>query len=490
MSKQVPMLPGKKRRSLPMALRIVCMLVFAAVLVGIGLFLILRGSVASPFPTANTASEYLTAKEDSVFVDGATPTPAPITPLPETAATPIATDNRIAVSVYSTLQLGDDNSAVAALQQKLMDLGYMESDEPGTYYNESTANAVMLFQRASNMEQTGTATAALQEILFSGTAQEYRIKLNDDGPDVKSIQRQLSDLGYYTDRITGYYGPLTEEAVMRFQSKNGMNADGQITRDDWDLLYSDDAVPIATPAPTPSPTPTPKPTKSPTPKPTATPKSTNTPKPTRTPKPTNTPKPSATAKPTGSASSTITPKPTKTPKPTNTPKPTKTPKPTATPKPTKTPKPTATPKPTNTPNPTAKPTADLTQYENSASGVIKCAQNQLGDPYILGDEGPDSFDCSGLVHYCLNKCGVKVSRRNAYTYSNNDQWERIDSVDDLKKGDLLFFKSDTSSKVNHAAIYIGGKSFIHASASKGMVVQSSFSSYWYRNFVCGRRVFH
>ena len=84
---------------------------------------------------------------------------------------------------------------------------------------------------------------------------------------------------------------------------------------------------------------------------------------------------------------------------------------------------------------------------------------------------------------------MSVSRRNAYTYSNNDNWKRIDSVDGLKKGDLLFFKSDTSDKVNHAAIYIGSGKFIHASASKGEVVQSSFSSYWYRNFVCGRRVF-
>ena len=57
-------------------------------------------------------------------------------------------------------------------------------------------------------------------------------------------------------------------------------------------------------------------------------------------------------------------------------------------------------------------------------------------------------------------------------------------------GDLIFFKSDKSDKVNHAAIYIGGKKFIHASSSKGKVVQSSFSDYWYRNFVCGRRVFN
>lgn len=477
MDKQLKMLPGKKRRSMPIALRIVIMLSAAAVLCSLGLFFLLRDRDLSPFPTANTESEYLTAKEDSVSLRNATPSPVPATFAPTPVPTPAPTDNRIVISHYSTLQLNDNNQSVSALQQKLMDLGYMEADEPGTLFNESIRNAVILFQRSTDMEQTGIASAMVQEMLFSKNAQEYRIKLYDSGADVRSVQRQLRELGYYSDRITGYYGPLTEEAVMRFQAKNGIDVDGQINRDDWDLLYSDEAVPLATPTPTP--TPTPKPTKSPTPKPAKTP----TPKPAKTPTPkptkTPTPKPSGSAKTTPKPTRTPTPKPTKTP----TPKPTKTP----TPKPTKTP----TPKPTKTPTPkpTVKPTVDTTEYEHNVNGMIKCAQNQLGDPYILGDEGPDSFDCSGLVYYCLTKCGIKVGRRNAYTYSNNDKWKRIDSVDDLKKGDLLFFKSDTSEKVNHTAIYIGNKKFIHASASRGMVVLSSFSSYWYRNFVCGRRVF-
>lgn len=476
MDRDVPRLPGKQKKTFPMTLRIVCAAAVCAVLAGFGFFLLLHGHAGRLLHSANAASEYLTAEETSVFANNQTPVPVAATPLPTMEPTPTPMQNRIAVSRYATLQLGDNNSAVSDLQQKLMELGYMDVDEPGTLFNESTQNAVMLFQRASDTSMTGVASAELQEKLFSDDAQEYRIKLNDDGPDVKSIQRQLANLGYYTDRITGYFGPQTEEAVLRFQSKNNMHTDGQITRDDWDLLYSDDAVALATP--TPEPTPTPKPTVKPTAKPTA--KPTKTPKPTPKPtaKPTKTPKP--TAKPTGKT--TPTPKPTKTPKPTATPKPTKTPKPTATPKPTKTPKPTPTQKPT------PKPGNDNASYGSSVSEFIRCAEDQLGDPYILGDEGPNSFDCSGLVYYCLTKCGIKVGRRNAYTYSNYDKWERIDSVDNLKKGDLLFFKSDTSDKVNHTAIYLGNKKFIHASASKGQVVHSSFSSYWYRNFVCGRRV--
>ncbi|MBQ2202073.1 MAG: peptidoglycan-binding protein, partial [Clostridia bacterium] len=242
MEKEIKLLPGKKRRSMPVALRVVIALAVAAVLCSFGLFLLLRDHENSPFPSANTESTYLTAKEDSVSLHGTTPDPLAAMPTLSATPSPAPTDNRIALSHYSTLQLNDDNADVSALQQKLMDLGYMEADEPGTLYNESTRNAVALFQRATDSEQNGIASASLQEMLFSDDAQEYRIKLNDNGSDVKSIQRQLRDLGYYNDRITGYFGPNTEEAVLQFQLKNNVEADGQITRDDWDLLYSDHAV--------------------------------------------------------------------------------------------------------------------------------------------------------------------------------------------------------------------------------------------------------
>ena len=63
-------------------------------------------------------------------------------------------------------------------------------------------------------------------------------------------------------------------------------------------------------------------------------------------------------------------------------------------------------------------------------------------------------------------------------------------MNDVRKGDLLFFKSDSSSQVSHVAIYIGGGKMIDASSSNGKVVRrSATSDYWERNFVCARRVF-
>lgn len=177
------------------------------------------------------------------------------------------------------------------------------------------------------------------------------------------------------------------------------------------------------------------------------------------------------------------------------------PTPTPTPKPKATPKPTAkvTAKPeTNTGVGTTK-TAPPTNNESGGgsvaaatgdvSGFIATAKAQQGKPYVLGDEGPDSFDCSGLVHYCLNANGVKVGRMSAKNYAKIDSWETIYSTGDLQPGDLLFFRSDSSATISHTGIWLGGNKYIHASSSAGKVVISSWSDWANRNFSHGKRVF-
>jgi len=115
----------------------------------------------------------------------------------------------------------------------------------------------------------------------------------------------------------------------------------------------------------------------------------------------------------------------------------------------------------------------------------------LGKPYAWSEESPaKGFDCSGLVYFCLRTCGVSTSRYSASGFSSVSKWTEITSTGDLQKGDLVFFKNDTSSNVSHTGIYAGGGKFIHASSSAGKVITSSIStSYWTRNFVNGRRVF-
>lgn len=385
---------------------------------------------ASPLP-ADTFIPSATA-----FFPSPSPTQAP-TLAPTDEPSPPA--DVVSVSDYTTLKLGDDNASVEKLQKRLTDLGYLDSDMPGSEYNDSIVSAVILFQRACNMEQTGVADNDTQASLYGDNAQAYRIKRSDTGTDVMRLQQRLAELGYYTERVNGYFGPNTEQAVMLFQAINQLTVSGELDYDAWTILYSDDASPIPSlPTDTPSPAPATHRSHGP-----------QTAKATR----------KATAKNTARS----TPKAT-----------------------TKATTPGATVKKTATPKPTASKTSS--SGRKTYSSVVSAAQDQLGKPYEWSAEGPDSFDCSGLVYYCLKQSGHSVSRKNAKGFSQNSSWKLITSMDDLKAGDLVFFKSDSKDSVNHTGICISGNTMIHASSSKGKVVKSSLhQSYWERNFVCGRR---
>ena len=123
--------------------------------------------------------------------------------------------------------------------------------------------------------------------------------------------------------------------------------------------------------------------------------------------------------------------------------------------------------------------------------IIELAKQQLGDPYVYAAHGPDSFDCSGLAYYCyLQITGIKLNR-TAYSQGYDERYEKISDPSDLKKGDLVFF--DTNSKdsdlSDHSGIYIGGGKFIHASSSAKKVITSDLSSGYYAGTFCwGRRI--
>ena len=115
--------------------------------------------------------------------------------------------------------------------------------------------------------------------------------------------------------------------------------------------------------------------------------------------------------------------------------------------------------------------ARASSAEGRIDKLISAAKKQLGDSYILGKSGPDSFDCSGLVVYCLRQANVYTRRLNAAGLSKTTSWTKISDLDDVQRGDLLFFKSDDSSTIGHVGIYIGGGEMIDASSANGKVVR-------------------
>lgn len=125
----------------------------------------------------------------------------------------------------------------------------------------------------------------------------------------------------------------------------------------------------------------------------------------------------------------------------------------------------------------------------TADAIAATAKNQVGKEYVLNASGPDEFDCSGLVYYVLNECGIAVDRKDCAGYAQNEDWSKIESLGDVKAGDILFFHSANSSDIQHAGIAISSKNMIDASSSHRKVVKRSCNTnYWNRHFAFARRV--
>jgi hypothetical protein len=123
------------------------------------------------------------------------------------------------------------------------------------------------------------------------------------------------------------------------------------------------------------------------------------------------------------------------------------------------------------------------------NAFLECLLAQQGKPYTWGANGPDSFDCSGLVYYCLNKIGYKVGRMSAAGYSKNSAWQYVPKGS-LQAGDLLFFFESKPSEITHVGIYLGDGKLINASMSYGSIIICPLTGWYVNNLSHARRVFY
>lgn len=118
--------------------------------------------------------------------------------------------------------------------------------------------------------------------------------------------------------------------------------------------------------------------------------------------------------------------------------------------------------------------------------LVALAKQYLGTPYVLGGNGPSSFDCSGFTKYIYAQFGYSLNRTATDQLQNGVSISR----DELQPGDLVFFRYRTSKPVSHVGIYIGGGEFIHASTNRYVVQIDQMNSGHYDNvYVYTRRVF-
>lgn len=474
-------------------------------------------------------------READVPVASARPIPDP-TPTPEPTPEPPPTPSPVPLH----LAKGDRSNIVIDIQQRLMALNYMDYDEPTDYFGSVTTAAIQSFQRRNGLEVTGEVTEEDYSLLMSNSARTYMASLGDEGTDITEMQKRLYELDYLKKSPTGVFDEATEEAVKLFQEKNKLEVDGMVGTQTKVTMYSEDVVAfslgfgdygddvlkyqqrlydlgyLST-------TPDGKYGKDtinavkrfqerndiivdghigPTTRQAILASDAKYNKleitmsgddvlrvKTRLYELNYLKKSEAKTSYFGTVTEAavrafqknnkltvdgavgrktfqilFSDKAVRSPKPISDYN-------------------SSNPGSGNVPTP---PPGATTQER--IENFIAIARSKLGCPYVRGAKGPNSFDCSGFVYWCLNKAGVHQSYMTSYMWRTTTRYRRISSMSSIKRGDVIVYRM--SAYEGHVAIALGNGMMIDASHRNGKVVIRSYNTnYWHSVFYCAYRIF-
>lgn len=139
------------------------------------------------------------------------------------------------------------------------------------------------------------------------------------------------------------------------------------------------------------------------------------------------------------------------------------------------------------------PVFDSVRPKNSeqVDEILNFAKRFLGTPYHYAGSTPSGFDCSGFIYYVMGNFGVELTR-SSYGLAEFGETVRLA---DIRPGDLMFFKgrNANSTKVGHVALVVevtpDAIRFIHASTSRGVVIDNFKSSkYYIPRFIKAKRL--
>ncbi len=216
----------------------------------------------------------LTLKRLETVMSGQVPVYAPAATVPPTTGS----FNGYTIPTR-TLRSGDKGEDVRTVQRRLQELGYYAGALDGNY-GSGTVAAVTLFQQRHGLVADGKAGPSTYAVLFSQSAvangtvwnpstpstpvqpttptttytvPTRTLRSSDEGEDVRTVQRRLQELVYYTGTLDGKYGSGTVAAVTLFQQRNGLTADGKAGPSTYSVLFSQSAVANTTTPVTPAP---------------------------------------------------------------------------------------------------------------------------------------------------------------------------------------------------------------------------------------------
>lgn len=377
-------------------------------------------------------------------------------------------------------QEGDDGDDIAFIQSRLYQLGYLATqDQVSRFFGEKTKQAVISFQERNDLKaKDGKVGHDTLNAMYSEDVKANLLSVGDKSELVLAAQKKLFDLGYLTSVPDGTFGYDTSLAVKRFQTVNGIDIDGYLGPNTRDVLLfgnpqpnglglgdSDEQVTkvqklLAKWGYLPSSSVTGyygEATE-------------------------NAVKAFQSRNSLGSVDGKVGPitiaK--------------------LTSDNVKRPAPVSRPSTNNNRgNNNSSNSSNSSNKNNSSSSgnnapvytgggavgtLLSVASSKIGSPYVWGSKGPNSFDCSGFVYWCLNNSGVKQSYMTSSGWRSAGRYSRVGSFSDLRAGDIVVVRG-------HVGIVAGGGEVIDASSSNGRVVRRSLGGWWQRNFIVGWRIF-
>ena len=130
---------------------------------------------------------------------------------------------------YTTLRYGDNGTEVTAMQQRLVELGYLDGDVDGKFGLQTKA-ALLAFQRENKLVRDGIAGNKTLTALYADTAtamdMTQTLRQGMVSSTVRQMQEHLITLGFLNGNADGIFGPVTSLALIGFQKAQRLTADG------------------------------------------------------------------------------------------------------------------------------------------------------------------------------------------------------------------------------------------------------------------------
>jgi cell wall-associated NlpC family hydrolase len=135
---------------------------------------------------------------------------------------------------------------------------------------------------------------------------------------------------------------------------------------------------------------------------------------------------------------------------------------------------------------TAKRNTDLStrKTNNLINEIVDSALTNIGVKYKTAGTTKSGYDCSGLVYASFGQFDIKLPRTSIEQSKTGTDLGK--NNDEARKGDLIFFKTNSRSQINHVGIVIEATEeeivFIHTSTSKGVIISSTKQPYYKKTF--------